>query len=197
MLRPMSEATDATVSPEAVARRRAVHERELRARRRWTIVVAVTSFSMLGFYLYLLFGIRVEAPFYLVVNLLATITGLCSVLVYQAYHLPTILAELPRLSEQDRRINLAAIEPIRAELLANVLPSLGLARRREEAAALDDKELVRRLAGLQRPDWRKIARNCLIAWIVGMSIAAVGIATYRPPLHYGGSLLERFQAKKP
>lgn len=186
---------DTTVSPEAVARRRAAHERELLARRRWSTAVGVTSLAILTTYLFLLLVVRVTEPVYLIVSLLAPMTGLCGFIVYLAYELPTILAELPRLSDRDRRINLAAIEPIRAELLGSVLPSLGLTRSREEAAALDDDELVRRLAGLQRPDWRKIAPVWFVAWLIVISTALVGIATYRP--EYGVSLLDRLQGQTP
>lgn len=190
MLRPMSaDATQTPISPEAVARRRAAHERELRAQQRWSRAVAITTLVLVVIYLCLLIVVHVMDPFYLIVNLLATMTGLCAILVYRVYELPTILAELPGLSEQDRRINLAAIEPIRAELLGRVLQSLGLIRRREEAAAIDDDELVRRLAGLRRPNWRRIARACFVAWLIVMSIAVVGVPTYRPD--HGASLLDR------
>lgn len=145
------------------------------------------------FYLVLLVGVRVMDPMYLCVNLLAIITGLCNIIVHRVYELPTILAELPQLSEQDRRINLAAIEPIRAELLGRPLKSLGLVRTMEEAAALDDDELVRRLAGLQRPDWHKIGRACLIGWIIFMSAAFAALALYRP--EHGISLIDRLQGK--
>jgi hypothetical protein len=197
MLRPEMppDPTDAIPSPEAVALRRAAHERERLARRRWSIAVSVTSLVFLATYLCLLLVVRVTEPFYLFVNLLTIMTGLCGFIVYLAYELPTILAELPRLSDRDRRINLAAIEPIRAELLGSALPSLGLTRSREEAAALDDDELVRRLAGLRRPDWRKIAPACFVAWLVVVSTAFVGIATYRP--EYGVSLIERLQGQTP
>lgn len=196
MLRPMSaDATDATISPEAIARRRAAHERELLARRRWITAVRVISLLLVAAYLCLLFAVRVTEPFYLVVNLLAIMTGMCGFIVYRAFELPMILAELPRLSDQDRRINLAALEPIRAELLGSVLTSLGLARTSEEAAALEDDELVRRLAGLSRPDWHKIAPACFVAWVIVVSTSLVGIATYRP--EYGVSLIDRLQGQKP
>jgi hypothetical protein len=184
-----TDATDATISPETIARRRAAHEREMLAKRRWSRAVAGTSFSMLAIYLYLLYFVQVEEPHYLILNLLSIATGLCGVFVYRAYELPTILAELPRLSDRDRRINLAAIEPIRAELLARVLPGLGLAFKREEAAALDDDELVRRLAGLKRPNWRRRALICLAVWLVVTPTVLVWLATWRP--EYGVSVLER------
>jgi hypothetical protein len=131
-------------------------------------------------------------PFYLIVNVLSILTGLCSILVYRVYEVPTILAELARVSDRDRRINLAAIEPIRAELLGRVLPSLRLARRMEEAAAIDDDELVRRLSGLQRPDWRRIARACFVTWIIVVSTTLVGVVIYRP--EHGLSLLDRLHS---
>ncbi len=180
---------------QAVADRIAAHEREQAARRSWRIAVGVTSLAFLITYLGLLFVVRVTEPFYLIVNLLSITTGLCGFIVFRAYELPTILAELPRLSDQDRCITLAAIEPIRAELLATALPSLGLTRSREQAVALDDDELVRRLAGLQRPNWRKIAPACFVAWLIVVSTAFVGIATYRP--EHGVSLIERLQGHKP
>jgi hypothetical protein len=155
--------------------------------------VLITSFALLGFYLCLLYLVQVKDIFYLIVNVLSIITGLCSIIVYRAYELPTILAELPRLSEPDRCINLAAIEPIREELLGRVLQSVGLIRRREEAAAIDDDELVRRLAGLRRPDWPKIARTCLIAWLIVVPATLVLIAIYRP--EHGVSLLDRLHAR--
>jgi hypothetical protein len=182
----------ATILPETIAHRRAAHEREMIVRRRWSTAVGITSFALLAFYLSLLLLVRVVEPFYLLVNLLAIVTGLCSIIVYRVYELPSILAELPQLSQQDRQINLAAIEPTRAELLGRTLPSLGLARRKEEAAAIDDDELVRRLAGLRRPDWRKIGRACLIAWLIVVPSALVGIVSFRP--EHGVSLLERLTA---
>lgn len=192
MLRSMSaDATTTPISPEAVACRRAAHERERRARTWWSRAVAITTSTLVVTYLCLLIVVRVMDPFYLIVNLLATMTGLCAILVYRVYELPTILAELPRLSDRDRSINLAAIEPIRSELLGQVLQSLGLIRRREEAAEIDDDELVRRLAGLRRPDWRRIARACFVAWLIVMSAAVVGVLTYRPD--HGDSLLDRLQ----
>jgi hypothetical protein len=153
--------------------------------------VLVTSLALLGFYLGLLYVVQVKDMFYLIVNVLSIMTGLCSIIVYRVYELPTILAELPRLSEKDRRINLAAIEPIRAELLGRVLQSVGLIRRRDEAATIDDDELVRRLAGLQRPDWYKIARACLVAWLVVVPATLVWVAIYRP--EHGVSLVDRLQ----
>jgi hypothetical protein len=183
----------AMISAEAVAARRAAHERELRARRRWSIAVTATSLALIGLYLCLLYWVRVTEPVYLVVNLLATMTGLCGVIVYRVYELPTILAELPRLSDHDRRVNLAAIEPARAELLGRTLPSLGLARTSAEATAIGDDELVRRLAELRRPDWRKIARVCLVAWIVVVSTTLAVLAAYRP--EHGVSLIDRLQGK--
>lgn len=190
-----ADPTEATPSPEAIARRRAAHERELLARRRWRTAVTVTSLTLVACYLCLLYGVRVEEPIYWIVNSLAIVTALCGFIVYRVYELPMILAELPRLSDEDRRINLAAIEPIRAELLGRVLPSLGLTRTKEEAAALDDDELVRRLAGLQRPDWRKIAPVCFVAWLIVVSSVVVGVVLYRP--EHGVSLLERLQGKTP
>jgi hypothetical protein len=195
MLHPMPSATDATPSPETIAVRRAAHERELRARRIWRFAVYVASFGLLAIYLSLLYLVRVMEPFYVLINVLAIITGLGSVIVYRVYELPTILAELPRLSEHQRRINLAAIGPTRAELLGRVLPSLGLAGTRDEAATLEDDELVRRLAGLERPDWRTIARACFVAWLLVVPTAFIGIAIYRP--EHGVSLVERLQGKTP
>lgn len=190
-----ADTNDAPPSTEAVARRRAAHERELLARRGWSRAVTVASLGLLSCYLCLLFVVRVTEPFYLIVNGLAATTGLCGFLVYLAYELPTILAELPRLSADERRINLAAIEPTRAELLGRALPSLGLTRSREEAAALDDDELVRRLAGLRRPNWRRIAGVCFVVWLLAISTAIIGIATYRP--EFGVSLIDRLQGEKP
>jgi uncharacterized membrane protein YidH (DUF202 family) len=187
-----ADATEETPSPEIVARRRAAHEREMLARRRWSTAVIATSFGLLAIYLSLLFVVHVQQLFYLTVNLLAIVTGLCNVIVYRVYELPTILAELPRLSDRDRRITLAAIEPIRAELLGRVLPSLHLVRRRDEAAAIDHDELVRLLAGLQRPNWRKIARACFIAWLIVVPASLAGIASYRP--EHGVSLLDRLDS---
>jgi hypothetical protein len=186
-----ADTTDATIPPEAIARRRAAHDRELAAHRRWRRAVTGTSLALAGIYLWLLIGVRVMELFYLIVNVLAIITGLCNIIVFRVYQVPTILAELPRLSDRDRRINLAAIEPTRAELLGHVLPSLGLARRMEEAAAIDDDELVRRLAGVRRPDWRKIARICFVAWLIVTVATLVWVATYVPE-HGGPSLLERW-----
>lgn len=185
--------SDETISPERIAARRATHERELLAQRRWRIAVSAISAAFGLAYLYLLLIVRVMDPVYLLINLLGIVTGLCGIIVYRVYELPTILAELPRLSEHQRRINLAAIEPIRAELLGQVLPGLHLARNRQEAAALDDDELVHRLASLQRPDWPRIGRACLIAYIVGMSISVAALVLYRP--EHGVSLIDRLQGK--
>jgi hypothetical protein len=192
--RMSADATQATISPEAIARRRAAHEHELIVRRRWSRAVGLTGLALLLFYVCLLVVVHVISPFYLLVNLLAVLTALSSIIVYRVYEVPTILAELPRLSERERRINLAAIEPIRAELLGRVLPSLHLVRTREAAAAIDDDELVRRLAELQRPDWRKIARACFIAWLIVVPLALAGIVIYRPgPIYDGKSLLDRMR----
>ncbi|MFV8754585.1 hypothetical protein ACNOYE_28895 [Nannocystaceae bacterium ST9] len=190
-----ADSTDATPSPEAVARRLAAHERELLARRRWGRAVTITSLSLLTSYVCLLFVVRVTEPVYLIVNLLAMMTGLCGFIVHLAYELPTILAELPRLSDRERRVNLKAIESTRAELLGRVLPSLGLTRSREEAAAIDDDELVRRLAELRRPDWRRIAPYCFVAWLVVVSTTLALIATYRP--EFGVSLIDRMKGREP
>ena len=135
-----ANATEVTPSPEAIAGRRAAHERELMARRRWRIAVTGASLSLLASYLCLLYWVRVMEPFYLFVNLLAITTALCNVIVYRVYELPTILAEL------------------------------------------------------QRPDWPKIGRACAIAWAILVSIALLGIATYRP--EHGVSLIDRLQGKQ-
>jgi hypothetical protein len=190
----MSESTSAKPDPEAVAHRREAHERERIARLAWTTVVGIFALSLLLFYVFLLVGVRVEDPFYLILNFVATITGLSNVVVYRVYELPTILAELPRASEQQRRINLAAIEPIRAELLGRSLRSLGLARTEAEGAGLDDDELIRRLTGLKRPDWPKIGRRYLIGYVIVATVILTIIATY-PTEQDGVSLIERAQGK--
>lgn len=183
-----ADAIDATIPPETIALRRAAHERELLTQRRWRTSVSVTSIVLVLIYVWLLVVVRVMEPFYLIVNVLSIATGLCNIIVFRVFQLPTILAELPRLSDRDRRINLAAIEPIRAELLGRVLPSLGLARRTELAAAMSDDELVQALAGLQRPNWRKRARVWLIAWLIVVPSTLVWVALYRP--EHRESLLE-------
>ena len=81
------------------------------------------------------------------------------------------------------------------ELLGSVLPGLGLSRTSEEAAAIDDDELVRRLAGLERRDWRRIARICAVLWLAIVASVLAGVATYRP--EHGVSLVERLQGKTP
>jgi hypothetical protein len=176
-------------SAESVARRWAAHAREQATRRRWSWAVTATALSLLGFYVCLLLVIRVDHPFYLVVNLLAIATGLCNVIVYRVFEVPTILAELPRLSPDERRVNLAAIAPIRDELLGRVLPALNLVRRREQATALDDDALVARLAGVQRPDWRRIAGRALVAWALVATTVLTAVLVFRP--EHGRSLLDR------
>lgn len=179
---------------EAVARRRAVHERERLRYRVWRVTVTLTSLVLVSIYLYLAIGLRVEDLFYLLLNVFAVVTGVSGVVVYRAYELPTILAELPRASPRERAVDLAAIAPIRAELLATVLPSLRLASSREEAAALDDDELVRRLAALERPNWPRIARWYLLGWTIVALALGTALLTYRP--EHGISLLERAQGKR-
>ena len=70
-----------------------------------------------------------------------------------------------------------------------MLPSLGLARRHEEAVALDDDELVRRLSGVRRPDWRKRARVAFVAWLIVVPATLVWVAIHRP--EHGISLIDR------
>jgi hypothetical protein len=178
----------------AVEACRRTHARERLRYRSWRIAVTATSLLLVGIYLYLAIGLRVEDLFYLLLNVFAVVTGFSGVIVYRAYELPAILAELPRASARERAILLAALAPMRAELLATTLPSLRLAGSREEAAALDDDELVRRLAGLERPNWPRIARGYLLGWtIVALGLGAA-ILNYRPD--YGISLLERAQGKQ-
>ncbi len=189
-----AEGTNATIPPEIVAHRRAVHEREVRVHRRWRRAVSWTSWSLAAIYLWLLIFVRVMEPYYLIVNVLAIITGLCNIVVFRVYEVPTILAELPRLSERDRRINLAAIEPERAEMLGDVLPGLGLVRRREHAAAMDDEELVQKLARVQRRNWKRIALVCFVAWWIVVPGVLVWVIVHRP--EHGLTLFERLTAPK-
>jgi hypothetical protein len=180
-----------TAAAEACRR---AHARERLRYRIWRVAVTATSLQLVGIYLYLAIGLRVEDLFYLLLNVFAVATGFSGVIVYRAYELPTILAALPRASVRERAILLAALAPMRAELLATTLPSLRLAGTREEAAALDDDELVRRLAALERPNWPKIARGYLLGWtIVALGLGAA-ILHYRPD--HGISLFERAQGKQ-
>ncbi len=188
-----SATQDHTPSKDAVERRRAAHRREQIHRVLWRVAVQTISLSLLVCHLCLLLVVRVTDAFYLIVSGFSVVTGLCGILVQLAYQLPTVLEELPRLSPRERAVNLAAIAPMRASLLGQVLPAVRVTRSRAEAEALDDAELIERLEALERPNWRRIALRAFIAWLVLAALATAAVLTYVPP--HNISLLDRLKGK--
>lgn len=174
----MSEAFAETVAGLIAAQRT-----ELRRRRAWILACRFASLGFAAWYLELLIVEGRDAPFYITINLFAVFTGLSSLVVFNYFDPPLLIRNLHRPDEALRTASLAALQPMRVEILPPLLHDLGVPagpEREHLVATIDAPELVRRTTGKLRGDRQRFGRIYLAVYLVLAIGFIVLVCNYEP-----------------
>ena len=176
---------DMSTAPPAleVARLIAAQRAELRRRRAWILACRLASLGFAAWYLELLILEGRDAPFYISINLFAIFTGLSGLVVVNYFDPPLLIRNLHGPDEGLRAASLAALEPLRGEILPPLLGDLGVAAGPERdvlVATIDADELVRRTAGQSRGDRRRFGRIYLVVYLALASAFIALVCTHEP-----------------
>ena len=168
-------------TPDDVARLIRAQRAELRRRRAWILACRFASLGFAAWYLELLIVEGRDAPFYISINLFAVFTGLSSLVVFNYFDPPLLIRNLHQPDDALRSVSLAALDPLRSEILPPLLHDLGMPagpEREHLVATIDAPELVRRTAGKLRGDRRRFGRIYLAVYLVLAVGFIVLVCTY-------------------
>jgi hypothetical protein len=167
----------------AVAALIAQQRAELRHRRAWILACRLASLGFAAWYLEIIIIEGRDAVFYISINLFAIFTGLSGLVAFNYFDPPLLLRNLHSPDAALRAASLAALDPLRGEILPPLLHDLGVPPGPERdalVASIDADELVRRTAGKLRGDRRRFGRIYLAVYC----LLAVGfitlVCTYEP-----------------
>ncbi|MBA3545078.1 MAG: hypothetical protein H0T76_01200 [Nannocystis sp.] len=157
---------------------------ELRRRRAWILACRCASLGFAAWYLELLILEGRDAPFYISINLFAVVTGLSSLVVFNYFDPPLLVRNLHGPERPLRAASIAALDPLRGEILPPLLHDLGVPAGPERdvlVATIDAPELVRRTAGKLRGDRQRFGRIYLAVYLVlALGFIAL-VCNYEPP----------------
>jgi len=173
-----------TPPPVEVARLIAAQRAELRRRRAWILACRLASLGFAAWYLEILILEGRDAVFYISINLFAIFTGLSGLVVFNYFDPPLLIRNLHAPDGPLRAASLAALEPLRGEILPPLLGDMGIAAGPERdalVASIDADELVRRTADKLRGDRRSFGRIYLVVYLaLALGFIAL-VCTYEPP----------------
>jgi len=152
-----------------VAQLIAAQRAELRRRRAWILACRFASLGFAAWYLELLIIEGRDAAFYISINLFAIFTGLSGLVATNYFDPPLLIRNLHGPDGPLRAASLAALDPLRGEILPPLLQDLGVPPGPERdvlVATIDADELVRRTAGKLRGDRRRFGRIYLAIYLV-------------------------------
>lgn len=153
----------------AVRRLVEAQRRELVHRRLWLLATRLGSLGFAAWYLVLIIVLGLDAPFYLLVSVVAVITGLSAIVVVNYFDPPLLLRNLHRRDPPNRDVNWRALQVVRRELLPPIVQDLGIPEGPERDALIADAdadELIRRTAPKMRGDRRRFGRIYLAVYLV-------------------------------
>jgi len=142
---------------------------ELRHRRAWILACRFASLGFAAWYLELIIIEGHNDVFFISINLFAILTGLSSLIVFNYFDPPLLIRNLHVADASLRAASLAAIDPLRGEILPHLLHDLGVPPGPERdalVASIDADELVRRTAHQLRGDRRRFGRIYLGVYLV-------------------------------
>ena len=147
----------------------AAQRTELRRRRAWILACRLASLGFAAWYLELLIIEGRDAAFYISINLFAIYTGLSSLVAVNYFDPPLLIRNLHAGPASLRAASMAALAPLRGEILPPLLHDLGVApgpERDRLVETIDADELVRRTASKLRGDRRRFGRIYLGVYLV-------------------------------
>lgn len=173
---PSPAPPDSPATASAITALIAAQRTELRRRRAWILACRLASLGFAAWYLELLIIEGRDAAFYISINLFAIFTGLSSLVVFNYFDPPLLIRNLHAGVPSLRAASMAALDPLRAEILSPLLHDMGVPPGPERdalVASIDADELVRRTAGKLRGDRRRFGRIYLAVYL----LLAVGFIT--------------------
>ncbi len=176
----MSQAPATTLAPE-VAALVAAQRAELRRRRAWVLATRCTSLALAAWYLEMLIVEGKDAPFYISVNLAAITVGISVLVVFNYYDPPLLIRNLHGPDSPLRRASVAALDPLRGELLPRLLQDLGVGEpeRGRLVASIDAEELTRRTTSRMQSDPRRFGRIYLAIFLPTLIAFIILVATHQ------------------
>lgn len=177
----MPETPAAALAPEVTALI-AAQRAELRRRRAWILATRCTSLALAAWYLEMLIVEGKDAPFYISVNLAAIAVGISVLVVFNYYDPPLLIRNLHAPDSPLRRASVAALDPLRGELLPPLLQDLGVGEpeRGRLVVSIDADDLVRRTASRLHGDPKKFGRIYLAILVPLLLGFIILVATYQP-----------------
>ncbi len=142
---------------------------ELRRRRAWVLACRLASLGFAAWYLELIIIEGRDDVFYISINLFAIFTGLSGLVAFNYFDPPLLIRNLHLPDASLRAASLAALDPLRGEILPPLLHDLGVPPGPERdalVASIDADELVRRTAGKLRGDRRRFGRIYLAVYLL-------------------------------
>lgn len=179
----MSSAPPTDTSEPSIASLIEKQRAELRHRRAWILACRFASLGFAAWYLELIIIEGRDAAFYISINLFAIFTGLSGLVASNYFDPPLLIRNLHGADPALRAASLAALDPLRGEILPPLLHDLGVAPGPERdalVATITADELVRRTASKLRGDRRRFGRIYLAVYLV-LAVGFIAlVCTYEP-----------------